>query len=162
MTNARPLCSMDRAVSTITNKMKSSTPGINLARQWLFPEVKHYTDAPAAVLRNGDIREEEWADPGLNVEQRVRLVLYSLIHRFSKIPSIASCFHRCFTSVTDSSSHQWPAGHRKNKVFLFLEAIIKHSFILSERLLSRFSRYLGYNLKLVFFFAHLLIRLQIL
>lgn len=72
MTNARPFCLMESAVSTITELLNSEdTKQINLARQWTFPEPIDFFTAPSQKLENAEIKESQWVDSGLNAEQRV-------------------------------------------------------------------------------------------
>lgn len=71
MTNARPLCTMQSAVDTVSRILSSNTPGMNLARQWIFPEVADVAAKPGAMLEDGEIKETQWEDSGLNEEQRV-------------------------------------------------------------------------------------------
>jgi hypothetical protein len=72
MTNAGPLCTMQTAVATVANLLSSIEPdGNNLAKHWIFPDIRDFADAECVVLRNGTIQEEQWVDAGLNAEQRV-------------------------------------------------------------------------------------------
>ncbi|KAF9553859.1 P-loop containing nucleoside triphosphate hydrolase protein [Agrocybe pediades] len=78
MTNARPMCSMERAVSTVAGFMNDRTTGVNVGRQWLFPEVDDFDRVLPVPLTNDQISEEQWADPGLNAEQRVAVSAVAL------------------------------------------------------------------------------------
>jgi len=71
MTNARPLCLMEAAVTAVSNVLTSAEIGTNLARQWIFPDPEDFTNGPSVMLLNGEIKEEQWKDKGLNEEQRV-------------------------------------------------------------------------------------------
>ncbi|KAF9054183.1 P-loop containing nucleoside triphosphate hydrolase protein [Panaeolus papilionaceus] len=69
MANARALCLMENAAKTVFDVLVSKVKGINLAQQWIFPEIEHW-DVPSIVLQHGVIGDEEWVDKNLNVEQR--------------------------------------------------------------------------------------------
>ena len=71
MTNARPVCLMESAVAAVSYILTSADSGTNLARQWIFPDPEDFVDGPSVMLLNGEIKEEQWVDQGLNEEQRV-------------------------------------------------------------------------------------------
>lgn len=77
MANARALCLMENAAKTVFDVLVSKVKGINLAQQWIFPEIEHW-DVPSIVLQHGVIGDEEWVDKNLNVEQRVSCFLSHL------------------------------------------------------------------------------------
>jgi len=68
--NARPLCLMEVAASTIAKSMVAKDHTKTLARQWIFPDIDDLDDA--SVLNNGIIEDSQWVDRVLNSEQRVR------------------------------------------------------------------------------------------
>ncbi len=72
--NARPLCAMQAAADAVARVLgaDSDNKGVNLARQWIFPDITDFVSQPCAMLRGGEITETQWIDPGLNAEQRVR------------------------------------------------------------------------------------------
>ena len=70
MVNARPLCLMEVAASTIAQSLSTEDQSKTLAQQWIFPNPEDLTNAPP--LNNGIIEESQWLDGGLNTEQRVR------------------------------------------------------------------------------------------
>lgn len=72
MVNARPLCLMEVASSTISNSLITEDHSKTLARQWIFPNPEDLKDVSPSVLNNGIIEESQWLDGGLNSEQRVR------------------------------------------------------------------------------------------
>ncbi|KAF8966899.1 P-loop containing nucleoside triphosphate hydrolase protein [Flammula alnicola] len=88
MTNARPVCVMQAAVTTVARILSSQEEGVNLARQWLFPEIEDFTDKPSVMLRNGQIAEAQWVDAGLNAEQRLAVISVSLYQ--SPVPRLIS------------------------------------------------------------------------
>ncbi|KDR78399.1 hypothetical protein GALMADRAFT_245562 [Galerina marginata CBS 339.88] len=77
MTNARPLCLMQNAVGFVANILNAEETGVNLARQWIFPEPEDFTNAPSMLLKAG-IAEEQWVDQGLNAEQRLAVTSVAL------------------------------------------------------------------------------------
>lgn len=73
MINARPLCLMEVAASTIAKSLVTKDHSKTLARQWIFPDLDDLDDIPpSSMLNNGIIEESQWVDGGLNTEQRVR------------------------------------------------------------------------------------------
>lgn len=72
MVNARPLCLMEVAASTMAQSLSAKDRNRILARQWIFPGPEHLKDPPPFMLNNGIIEESQWFDGGLNTEQRVR------------------------------------------------------------------------------------------
>ncbi|PPQ90281.1 hypothetical protein CVT25_013106 [Psilocybe cyanescens] len=88
MTNARPLCVMEAAVSDVAKILNIEGPGINLARQWLFPVPEDFVPAPSVLPRHADISESQWIDTGLNKEQRMAVSSVAL-HQ-SPIPHLIS------------------------------------------------------------------------
>ena len=72
MVNARPLCLMEVATSTITKSLITEDHSKTLARQWIFPNSEDLKDVSPSILNNGIIEESQWLDGGLNTEQRVR------------------------------------------------------------------------------------------
>jgi hypothetical protein len=73
MVNARPLCLMEVAASTIANSLGTKDRSNTLARRWIFPDPDDLGDVPSSsTLNNGIIEESQWVDGGLNTEQRVR------------------------------------------------------------------------------------------
>lgn len=71
MTNARPLCLMESVVAAVSYILTSAEFGINLARQWIFPDPEDFVTGPSVMLLNGKIKEDQWVDQGLNEEQHV-------------------------------------------------------------------------------------------
>lgn len=78
MTNSRPLCLMEAAVAAVSNVLTSAESGTNLARQWIFPDPEDFANGPSVMLLNGEIKEDQWKDQGLNEEQRLAVTLISL------------------------------------------------------------------------------------
>jgi helicase MOV-10 len=72
MANARPLCIMEVAASTVAQSLNTKDQSKPLARQWIFPDPEDVKDAPPSMLNNGMIEDSQWLDGGLNTEQRVR------------------------------------------------------------------------------------------
>lgn len=72
MVNARPLCLMEVATSTITKSLITEDHSKTLARQWLFSNPEDLKNVSPSILNNGVIEESQWRDGGLNTEQRVR------------------------------------------------------------------------------------------
>lgn len=101
--NARPLCAMQAAADAVARVLGADADGkdVNLARQWIFPEVEDFLSQPCAMLRNGEITEAQWADPGLNAEQRVRVLIgfegcvcVDALRLFSSRSPLFRCFSR--------------------------------------------------------------------
>lgn len=91
MTNARPFCLMESAVSTVADLLNSEdTKQINLARQWTFPEPKDFFTAPSQKLENAGVKKSQWVDSGLNAEQRVCDFFVNCINRLVKDDFIIS------------------------------------------------------------------------
>ncbi|KAF8804411.1 P-loop containing nucleoside triphosphate hydrolase protein [Phlegmacium glaucopus] len=84
--NARPLCLMEVATSTIAKSLVTKGHSKTLARQWIFPEVDDLNDA--SVLNNGIIEESQWYDRGLNAEQRTAVAAIALYQ--SPVPHLIS------------------------------------------------------------------------
>ena len=78
MVNARPLCLMEVASSTISNSLMTEDHSKTLARQWIFPNPEDLKDVSPSILNNGIIEESQWLDGGLNTEQRVRFGFFLL------------------------------------------------------------------------------------
>ena len=76
--NARPLCAMQAAADAVARVLSADpdNKGVNLARQWIFPDSTDFVSQPCAMLRGGEITEAQWIDPGLNAEQRVRCLVF--------------------------------------------------------------------------------------
>ena len=75
MVNARPLCLMEIASSTIAKSLITEDHSKTLARQWIFPNPEDLKDVSPSMLNNGVIEESQWLDGGLNTEQRVRFII---------------------------------------------------------------------------------------
>lgn len=72
MMNARPLCSMQGAVTTVAMMLSDEdVKATNLARYWTFPKPRDFIESPPRMLENAEIKESQWMDSGLNDEQRV-------------------------------------------------------------------------------------------
>jgi hypothetical protein len=70
--NPRPLCSMQRAVATVAKLLSSQdAKAAKLAKSWIFPDPQDFLESPPRKLQNAEIKESQWRDAGLNVEQRV-------------------------------------------------------------------------------------------
>jgi len=117
MTNARPLCLMEAAVAAVSNILTSAESGTNLAQQWIFPDPEHFMNNPSVMLRNGEIKEEQWVDQGLNQEQRVSRFRCKSWVRL--IYSPVSCHVDLSLPITGTSSHQRSSRNRKNEVSIF-------------------------------------------
>ena len=77
MVNARPLCLMEVATSTIAKSLITEDHSKTLARQWIFPNPEDLKDVAPTILNNGIIEESQWLDGGLNTEQRVRFGFFT-------------------------------------------------------------------------------------
>lgn len=113
-TNARPICLMESVVAAVSYILTSAEFGTNLARQWIFPETEDFVNGPSVMLLNGEIKEEQWVDQGLNDEQRVSRLLYKLCRLL--ISSSVGCHLNISLPITGTPSHQWPSRHRENEV----------------------------------------------
>lgn len=153
LTNARPLCTMQRAVSSIAKHLTSASPIANLARRWIFPDISDITNS-TPTLTPLYILEDQWIDAGLNAEQRVSTLVATLC---------SDSHHELQTAVTSIALHHisvphlvsGPPGTGKTRYcFLtrFLIAVI--SFTMSAVLLLKQSfRYFVHSQKHAFFYA---------
>ncbi|KAH9477003.1 RNA helicase Mov10l1 [Psilocybe cubensis] len=85
MTNSRPLCAMEAAVSAVAKILDADS---GLARQWLFPEPEDLLHAPLPPPCQDEIAESQWLDHGLNEEQKMAVCAVALNQ--SPIPHLIS------------------------------------------------------------------------
>ena len=108
MVNARPLCLMEVASSTIANSLITEDHSKTLARQWIFPNPEDLKDVSPSILNNGIIKESQWLDGGLNAEQRVGFGFLFILKFHPTLNDVLllsdGCYYYCSLPVACTAS----------------------------------------------------------